>query len=143
MKKAFFLTVVMMFIGLGASAQDKVLTKEQLPKEIQTFIGKNFSDKVFLTAKLDKELLKTTYEVKFDDGTELEFDKNSRLIQAECKSGLPSSVIPVAIQDYVTKNYGINYVVEWELKSTNRQDIKLNNEIELVFNDKGKFMRLD
>ncbi|MBW3519276.1 PepSY-like domain-containing protein [Flavobacterium sp. NKUCC04_CG] len=143
MKKTFFLTFVMMFIGLSVSAQDIALTKEQLPKGIQTFISKNFSDKVFRSAKLDKELLNQKYEVKFEDGTEVDFDKNSRMIQAECKTGLPSSIVSKEIQDYVTKNYGINYIVEWELKTGNRQEIKLDNKIEMIFNDKGQFLRLD
>ncbi|WP_430611852.1 PepSY-like domain-containing protein [Flavobacterium sp. JP2137] len=143
MKKTFFLTVLMMFVGLGAFAQDIPLTQEQLPKEIKSFIAKNFGDKVFRSAKIDKELLKTTYEIKFEDGTELDFDKNSRIIQAECKSGLPNSIIHAGIQDYITKNYGINYITEWELKTGNRQEVKLNNKIELIFDDKGQFLRLD
>lgn len=143
MKKIIFLTFAMLFMGLSASAQDIALTKEQLPKGIQAFITKNFSDKVFLAAKLDKELLKQTYEVKFEDGTEVDFDKNSKLIQAECKTGLPNSIVSKEIQDYVTKNYGINYIVEWELKTGNRQEIKLDNKIEMIFNEKGQFLRLD
>jgi len=72
----------------------------------------------------------------------LEFNSDKEIVDIEAKSKLPDSVIPDLILQYVIKNYPDNYIIKWELEYK-RQEVKLNNGLELVFNMDGSFLWID
>lgn len=84
------------------------------------------------------------YEVKLDNAIELEFNSKNQVKEIKSRSGikLPDSVIPPSILSYVKANYRQNSIVEWELKKK-KQEIELENGIELEFDLNGKFLRID
>lgn len=55
---------------------------------------------------------------------------------------LPQSVIPASVAQYVKGTFPNAKITEWS-RDGKKQLIELNNDMELVLNAKGKFLRMD
>ncbi|WP_149915032.1 PepSY-like domain-containing protein [Sphingobacterium cavernae] len=136
--------VALLTTSMGANAQDKLIDLGQLPKQAQNFI-KTYSSKLSVAyVKLEDELFsKKSYEVKMNDGSEFEFDKNGEWKEIDMKrKSIPLSLIPQAIKEYVEKSFPKNNIVKLS-RSSSKYEIELSNGLDLVFNSKGKFLRID
>lgn len=136
--------VALLTTSMGANAQDKLIDLGQLPKQAQNFI-KTYSSKLSVAyVKLEDELFsKKSYEVKMNDGSEFEFDKNGEWKEIDMKrKRIPLSLIPQAIKEYVEKSFPKNNIVKLS-RSSSKYEIELSNGLDLVFNSKGKFLRID
>lgn len=143
MNKIFVLTVALFCLVVASKAQERIITESQLPIEIQNYLKQYFPKNKVLRAEEDKEYFSTSYEIKLQNGIELDFE-GTKIKEIEANTKLPDSVIPKKIRDYVATNYPDFYIIGWELNDLgNRQQIKLNNEMELEFNKKGRFVRFD
>lgn len=83
------------------------------------------------------------YEVNFKNGTEIEFDSagNWVKVEADGNATIPTSFILPAIVNYVTTNYanqGINQIE----RMPNGFDVELTNDIDLIFDTTGQFVRI-
>lgn len=122
-------------------SQEITITQQQLPASVNQFIKTNFSGHTLTQISQEKKLGKTEYEIHLDNGTKLEFN-NSTINEIESTEKLPDSVVPKNILAYVNKNYPQNFITEWKLSYT-KQKIELNSGVELEFNKKGQFLRID
>lgn len=123
-------------------AQDRYLETDEFPSEITSYIDTHFPESDIISIKEEKERRKTEYEVKLRNMEELEFDQDYAIKSVESKSGLPESVVPQLIRDYVTKNYPNRTIKEWK-KKRKGQEIELDNDLEIKFDQDGNFIRLD
>ena len=113
-----------------------------IPDGIAAFLNKHFPEtKVRKIVKVNK-LNIITYDVELAGDIELEFNENMEIIEMESKTKLPDSVIPSKILDYVVLHYPDNFIVEWELED-DKQEVKLDNGIELEFTLNGDFIKTD
>ena len=81
------------------------------------------------------------YEVKLNNGAEIDFDKNGNWEEISDKQGVPTDLIPVKIKAYVDKKYkGVK--VEAIDKEKNKIKVDLNNDIDLDFDKNGNFVRI-
>src|SRR5690606_18907873 len=136
--------VALLTTSMGANAQDKLIDLGQLPKKAQNFI-KTYASKLSVAyVKLEDELFsKKSYEVKMNDGSEFEFDKNGEWKEIDMKrKSIPFALIPQAIKDYVAKSFPKNNIVKIS-RSSSKYEVELSNGLDLVFNNKGKFLRVD
>ncbi len=142
--KTVKLVVVLVLIGAFSQtqAQDRYLETNEFPSEITTYIETHFPDSDIISIKEEKERRKTEYEVKLRNMEELEFDQDYAIKSVESKSGLPESVVPQKIRDYVTENYPNRTIEEWK-KKRKGQEIELDNDLEIKFDHDGNFVRLD
>ena len=62
-----------------SSCDEKSIPAEQLPETAQTYIQENYPDSKILIVKKDYEMFRATYEVKLDNGLELNFDSDGLL----------------------------------------------------------------
>ena len=142
--KEILLTAVLFAIALGASAQDKVISFEQLPAKARQFVSDYYSaDRVSIVTE-DREFLEgKSYEVTLKDGVELEFDAsgNWKEVDAE-RQPVPASIIPASISAYIQKSFPDNEVVQIS-RSSREYEVELTNGIDLEFNSKGEFLRID
>lgn len=134
--------LVTIFLSGCAIAQDKVIDKSELPTEIRQYVAKHFPKNKIIQAVEDKELLSKTYELVLSENIKLEFNKKNKIIDIDSKSKLPNAVIPKKIRQYVSLNYPNNSIVSWELERKT-QKVELDNELELEFNLKGDFLKID
>ena len=132
-----------LIFGLSANAQKTVIKKEALPANAQAFLKTHFGSKKPSYIIQDKEILSTEYKVQYDSKIEIEFDKKGNWKEVDGKSSkIPSSIIPKKIASYVKTNFPKEKITKIELGSSG-YETKLTNGLELKFNLKGDFTKID
>ncbi|MDO4764005.1 MAG: PepSY-like domain-containing protein [Flavobacteriaceae bacterium] len=142
MKKRFFTAVLAVLVSVVSYAQETVIGKAQLPKVVQQNITKYFGNKNISSIVKDREGLKVVYDVYFADQTEAEFASNGELKEVKNYNRVPDNVVPKKILAYVKRQYSGAVITHWE-KERNKQKVELNNGLELEFDLRGNFLRLD
>lgn len=143
MKKIFFMASMILLCTLSAVAQDRIITFDQLPQSSQTFITKYFSKDNISFVKIDKDALDFEYEVYFNNGSKVEFDKTGTLKKVDCNnSKVPDGIVPTQVLTYISNNYPGAYVTEWCKKRSN-WNAELNIGLDLYFNSQYKLVGID
>jgi len=142
MKKNILVFVALVIISFQGMAQDKAVLQKDLPKSITTYTQSHFPNQKIIQSEKDMDGLSFTYELVLDNATKLEFSNKGAIIEVKSKSKLPDSVIPAKLLEYVKANYPNNYITEWKMQR-NKQEIELDNKLELEFNKNGDFLRID
>jgi hypothetical protein len=124
--------------------KDKVVNETELPGGAKEFVEAHFSTANIQQVVKERDDLQTTYDVILDNQVKLSFDKSGDCYDAESPRTLklPDSMIPAKVLEYVQTNYADHFIIEWEKDKTD-QEIKLSNQVELVFNLSGTFLRVD
>lgn len=139
LKTSLIMTLLIMY---GTILFAQVIDEKDLPKEIQSYVQIHFPESQIIFAVKDKEGLSYKYELKLNNRVELDFNAQGEIISIEGKEKLPDSVIPVKILSYVQKKFPKNYITDWSLKKR-KQEIELDNGLELKFNNDGDFIKMD
>lgn len=135
--------IICLFVGSACMAHDKIIPVTQLPAEAQTFIKTYFADKTVAYCKKDYEGMGYKYEVKFNDGTEVDFDKKGVWDKVDCKfAAVPAALVPEIIANYVTANYPGASIVKID-KERYGYEIELSNDLELKFDRNGNLFDID
>lgn len=143
MKKLFLMICMAVTFSLTANADGRPITFEQLPANAQAVITQHFAKENILVIILDAEFLSTDYEVKFNDGKELKFDKKGNLKKVDCKfDPVPEALIPIEVQQQVKTSYPAAFIKEWKLDD-GQWKAELNNGLELIFNKRYQFIGID
>ncbi|WP_164122364.1 PepSY-like domain-containing protein [Sphingobacterium sp. xlx-130] len=138
------MTVALLVVAVVANAQDKVITFAQLPKKAQNFVTTYYDADQVVLVKEESELLSgKSYDVKLRDGVKLEFDAKGEWteVDAELKA-VPVKIVPASILEYVKKSFPNNEIVQIS-RSSRKYGVELTNGIDLEFNKKGQFVRID
>lgn len=145
MKKMLFLFVSLFVMNLAVFADnDKPIQVTEMPKAAQQFINSHFANQSVALAKIETEFLDKTYDVIFTNGDQVEFDKKGKWIKVDCKhTQVPSEIVPVAIQQYVAKNYPDAKVLKIELTDRKGYDVDLSNGFEIEFDKKMRVVEID
>ncbi|HXK74209.1 MAG TPA: PepSY-like domain-containing protein, partial [Bacteroidales bacterium] len=93
-------------------------------------------------AIMERDGLSKTYDILLSENISLEFNRKKEIIEIDGETQLPNSVIPEKILQYVTVNYPTNFITDWKLDGKN-QEVQLDNGLNLEFNIKGDFLRID
>ncbi len=144
MKKLILLTVSL-FMGLGTifAGHDRPIKVEQLPEKAQKFLTTYWTDVKVLKAEMDKDGLEVAYDVYLENKTKIEFDKRGEWKEIKSPmTEIPKGVIMQNILDYVANNYSGNRIEKIK-REHHHFEVELTNDIELKFNKKGEFKRVD
>lgn len=140
------LILVIMFVNVQLMAcadDDKIIRFDQLPAAAQQFVNKHFAGKKVALVKMDNEIVYRDYELYFDNGGKIEFDKKGNWTDIECVNGsVPGAVVPVAIANYVKQNYPGVSIIKID-RDRNGYDIKLSNRMEIEFNKRMQVVDID
>ena len=104
MKRILFVLATVFSLGVfNANADnDKIITKEMLPVDAQSFINTYFGELKISYAKLERDLFENSYEVVFTDGAKLEFNRKGEWRDVDCRYGeVPSAIVPGKIAEYI------------------------------------------
>lgn len=144
MKKILFL-IALVVGSMQLAMADDVVTRDvnQLPLAARELIDKQFSHRKVDFIKIERDLFEeTTYEVKLDDGTELEFNSKGGWVEINVKNDdVPSEFIPEAIQEYMKDHYKGEKIVKIE-RDRRGYELTLENGLEVDFDKFGKFLKL-
>jgi hypothetical protein len=140
MKTKIFLVIVLLSLTISVSAQKKIEVSE-LPKPAQEFLKKHFSNTSVEIAKKDAEHGEKGFEVKLQDGTEVEFWKDGSYREVDGgDKPIPTAFIPDNIKAYVAKNHPNEKITHIDYGHKDL-DVDLTNDIDLEFTKEGKILK--
>ena len=141
--KKYFSVVLIALCSLTACANEQVIPFDQVPEPAKAIVAAHFDASQIAYVTLDKGLLDAEYDVKFNDGRSLEFNKAGELLKVDCKqTEVPAAIIPEAVSAYVKANFPNAFITEWS-KDDRRWKAELNSGLDLEFNSKYEFVRID
>ena len=145
MKKIMILLALVFSFAVSDSyaLNDKVISKNQLPAQAQSFLNENFAGSGISYAKLETDFFERTYEVMLSDGTKLEFTNKGNWKEVDCRySEVPEAIIPAPVKKYISDNYEGSKVLKIE-RDSRGYDVKLSNRLELKFNKDFEIVDID
>lgn len=138
--------VALVVTMISCDKDETLISSDELPTISKSFISENFVGSKIISTVKDTENSSFEYEVKLDNGVDIKFDSQGLWQEVEArndKSSLPNtSFILPAIVEYVTANYA-NVNINGIDREINGFDVELTNDIDLVFDVDGKFLRID
>ena len=126
--------------SVAMADNDKPVQVNQLPAQAQTFLQTYFKDAKVALATQETELFSKSYDVVFNTGDKVEFDKSGQWTEVRCRqTGVPAQIVPAQIAEYVKTNYPDALILqierdsrEWEVKLSNRWEITFNNQFQVI-----------
>ena len=115
---------------------------QTMPANVKSFLAKYYPKATVAKYEAKNTVVGKKYEVKLNNGAEIDFDKNGNWEEISDKQGVPSALIPATIKAYIAKNYK-SIKVESIDKESNKIKVDLMNDIDLEFDKNGKFLRID
>lgn len=145
MKKLLLALVAIISLQATASAfEDKVITKEELPRVARVFLDKYFTDTKISLITVDNEVFDKDYKVIFENGGNIEFNAKGQWTEVDCgMNTIPNGIITNKIQSYISTNFASLNCVKIEHEDRGGYEVKLSNGIALVFNSSEKFVGTD
>lgn len=141
--KKIALAVLLVVSASQLEAKDMPITLQELPTEAQTFLKKNFPSLKTTYIIKDKSFFSTDYEVRLDDGTQIEFDENGKWKEVDGNHrSIPNAFIPIKIVNYIKEKFP-NMTISKIEKSSRKYEVELNGDIDLEFTLDGDFLRID
>ncbi|UTC67797.1 MULTISPECIES: PepSY-like domain-containing protein [unclassified Treponema] len=134
--------VFLLFCSCMLYGKDMLINFADLPEKAQSYVKAHFPDAKPVKVEKEKDGLSVKYELKLDNMIDLDFNSKGEITGIDGNLKLPDSVIPEKILEYVKKNYPDNHITDWNLEKKT-QEVELDNGLELKFDLKGKFLRMD
>lgn len=145
MKKLVLAVVAMFAMSTMVMADnDKPVQVNQLPAKAQTFLNTYFKDVKVALATQDTELFSKSYDVVFNTGDKVEFDKSGEWTEVRCRqTGVPAAIVPAQIAEYVKTTYPDAQILQIERDDHGGYEIKLSNRWEITFNKQMQVIDID
>ena len=143
MKRFFAILAVLVCISFISSADDDyAIPFNQIPSASQAFVKKHFPESQVSYCMRDSH----SYEVRFSDGAEVEFNNSGNWKEVDCKyKAVPASVIkliPASIPTYAGNNFQNTVITKVNAKPWG-YELELSNGLDLEFDKAGNFLRID
>lgn len=133
-------------VAFSASAladNDKPINVNQLPATAQQVLKKHFGAKKVALAKMESGLFEKSYDVVFNNGEKVEFDRRGNWTEIDCKaSAVPAGLVPAKIASYVKSTYPGMKILQIE-KDDSQYEVKLSNRLEVTFNKNFQVVDID
>jgi len=140
------MTLVAVLIGLfslTACAKGKQpVPFQDLPEMVKAAVQKVYTQEQISYITWEKALGKDEYEFMLVDGTKMEYYETGQLHEIKSAAGVPDALIPDPILNYVRTTIPNAIITEYK-NDPYKQEVELNNDMELVFNRRGDFLRID
>jgi hypothetical protein len=136
MKKGIYIIMLWCLTMLLAACDDT-----KIPARSKAFIDQFFpeSSVVIVEMEEDGDGLEE-YEVWLNDGTKIDFDLQGEWkVVARKKTGVPLSLIPQQIKDFVKTKYPNNVITKFSRKDYGYK-LELSDDMDLRFNKQYQFM---
>lgn len=143
MKKILITLICLIGLVFDMNAQSKIISKYELPDNSKLVIESFYNNRKFICIKEGK-YLNIEYEVKFENGTSLEFDRKGNIKSIDCgkKDFIDAELIPYEIIKFIGNNYPHLRIIEYSIEFKNTRyethEIELHNGLELVFSGRYK-----
>ncbi|UTN03548.1 PepSY-like domain-containing protein [Flavobacterium bizetiae] len=151
MKKTILSSFIAVSLLLAATSCDSdndnetLINATDLPKAADAFVKKYFPDANYVLVTKEKvvSIDGSIYDVKLSNYFEIDFDADGNWIDIEGNhQAIPVELIPEKIQTYVATNYPNQFVTSIDNERTT-VEVEISNNLELVFDRQGNFIRID
>ena len=143
MKRLAIVAMLMSLLCLGVNARGKQpIALKDLPEPVKKEILKNFTQEQIQLITAEKEFRNYEYTFMMADGTKLEYDKRAQLRKIKKLEGVDEKFLPKVIVEYIKATLPNAIVTEYKREGIS-QKVELSDKMELVFNRKGKFLRIE
>lgn len=116
---------------------------KDLPAKALETINSHYTDANIVSYEIKTiPIIGKSFEVKFNDGSEIDFDENGTWHEWKDAKGLPDGVLPANIKEYITKNYGSTFATSID-KEKDKISVELATDVDLEFDANGNFLRID
>ena len=135
MKKLMMTLTAVMALLPAVAANDRPISKEQLPARALDFLEAHFPNVEVSLAKEDRELFEHHYEVVLMNSTKIEFRGDGTWYEIDCRyTDVPQGVIPARYPEARVR----------ELKRERRGwEATLSNGLELTFDSRMQLVDID
>lgn len=142
--KKLSIIALLTLVSLCVNARGKQpIVFDKLPEAVQDSVLAHFTaEQVQLATSLKTKPRYYVYEMRMADGTKLEYNKKAQLLKVSNQAGIQSSFVPEVILTYVQTTFPNATITKYK-SETLKKEIKLNDDMTLIFNKKGKFIRID
>lgn len=134
-------------IDIDKDEDEQYITLAQLPALVQSFLQTYFSTADVVLIKQETEARETTYKVYTHNGFKIELNQQGNWIEIETKQNqdIPTALVPAPLVTYIQTHYGDFKLTGIEKKSQGFEVelTKGRQEIELLFDPQGNFIRID
>lgn len=137
--------IVAVFIACTAvlACQDEYVTVEKLPVAANEFVKEYFAGQSVSYIKQDRDGLSKNYEVYFESGDKVEFDRNGQWKEISKYTGISSKLLPPAVKTYLDRHHKGAVVVKLEKQARSRYEVTLASGLELTLTSAGKLVEID
>lgn len=144
MKRLAFIALLISAFTMGAFAKKgkQPVAFDQLPQTVQAEFNKSFTTDQVQYITYQKELDRRIYTFVLSEGTKVKYDNKAVLRKVENKDGIMETLVPEKIIEYAQKTFPNATITEYSHERS-CQEIELNNSIELIFNKRCKFLRIE
>lgn len=141
-KSILVLFAVLIFAACGNDDDDQKISAAELPQRAIVFIETHFPDAQIISVTLDSNS-RSQYEVKLNNGFDLDFDQEGEWTEVEGHGQkVPDAIIPERILEYVQTIYP-NAFIEEISKKTDRYEVDLSTDIDLIFDLDGNLIHTE
>jgi acyl-CoA synthetase (AMP-forming)/AMP-acid ligase II len=144
MKKIALVALLISAFTAGVSARGKQpIAFEKVPEVVQEEVQKYFLPLEIQLITVKKVApRKFEYTFSMEDATQIKYSNKAVLLEVENEKGVLPVFIPEKILTYVLETFPNATITSYEAAS-GKKVIELNDEMVLVFNKKGKFLRIE
>ena len=133
----------MALMSLTAFAKGKQpIAFDKVPQPVQTELQKYFTQDQVQYATFEKALGQKLYTFVLEDGTKIRYNHKAVLRKVENKNGILTTLVPEKIMEYANATFPKATITEYVCDKS-RKEIELNNNMELIFNKRCKFLRIE
>ncbi len=140
MKKIVLSLMGLVVWAASWAAGDKLIRFEELPEAARATVNRYFDADQVASVKQEYEWLGSVYEVKFYDGTEIDFLGNGEWKEIDCTPrALPAGLVPSGIARLIEKRFPERMVVtierdrrDWEVELDDGTDLKFDLQFNLI-----------
>ena len=141
MKKLLIFFMALMSLTAFAKGKQPIAF-DKVPQPVQTELQKYFTQDQVQYATFEKALGQKLYTFGLEDGTKIRYNHKAVLRKIENKNGILTTLVPEKIMEYANATFPKATITEYVCDKS-RKEIELNNNMELIFNKRCKFLRIE
>lgn len=144
MKRITILALLVALFTMGIQARGKQpIAFKNLPDVVKKEVEKNFTEDQIRFITSQRTMPRHyVYEFLLADDTKFKYDHKARLKEIKNKKGILEAMLPQDVIKYVKATCPNAIITKYEVENLS-QKVELDDDMEMIFSKKGKFIRID
>lgn len=132
--------LALLVYGIFFNDRARPVGRDELPRESLAFLDSYYPEARLALARVETDWFEKEYEVILADGVRVTFSRKGEWKEVKSKAaGVPMSLVPDPIREYIQKTYPGERVIEIS-RDRREIEVELGNRIELTFDTKTFYL---